>query len=114
MPDSGHVVSVSRMLTLTPDTPVNVDRFIKKYQQDKRCFVAPGDIASANDLPFDNTLTIVSTNVVVREAWQIDEHDPDGVGILLEDDVVVPEGVADPPVLRTLACTRERAHKSRK
>jgi hypothetical protein len=48
----------------------------------------------------------------VRPAWEIREHDPDIIGIHDNDDVLIPEGVEEPPILRTLEIVRKRRAQS--
>ncbi len=104
-----HFVGVSRILTVTPPTSVNLDRFLGKYRMDGAFLLVPGHVQVGNAEPgFDLELSISCTQINVRPAWEITEHDPDGVGIQDGDDVVIPDGVQEPPILRTLERIKKR------
>jgi len=51
-------------------------------------------------------LAIVKRQLDIREAWQIGENDPDRAALLEDDDPIIPPGVSDPPVNKTLASIR--------
>jgi hypothetical protein len=56
-------------------------------------------------------LEVQKRQVRICPAWQIGEHNLDGVGILPDDTPIVPEGDPDPPVLRLLEQKRTRAKR---
>ena len=104
-----HVLMISRVLTVTPTSTENLDRFLEKYRETGYYVLAPGHVQSDRTLPgADFGLTIFSSKINVRPAWEIREHDPDVVGIHDDDDVVIPEGIAEPPILKTLEIIRRR------
>ena len=104
-----HFVVVSRINTMKPATPINLDRFLTKYRKDGAYFFAPGYVEPGETVPsFDPELAIISTQLHVRPAWEIAENDPDVIGIQADDNVIIPEGVTDAPVLRTQERIRKR------
>ena len=54
---------------------------------------------------------ITMTDLVQRQAWQIDENDPDSVAIFSDDDPIIPEGVDEPPVYRALARKKRKPER---
>jgi hypothetical protein len=50
---------------------------------------------------------VLKRQIFVRPAWQIEEHDIDMCGLQLDDKVIVPKDVKEPPVARALARLRE-------
>ncbi len=107
-----HFAMVSRILTMTPATSGNLDRFLKDYQHAGNYYLVPGHIEPGETLPsIAADLAILTSHLNVRPAWEIAEHDPDVIGIHEADDVVIPEGVIDPPVLRTLERIKKRRQR---
>jgi len=107
-----HLVIVSRMNTMHPSTSANLDRFLESYAIKKEYTLvlgSPGPDVLAGWVP--NT-GILKRELVVRPAWQIAEHDPDISGIYADDKIIIPEGVTDAPVLKTLARKAERQQKA--
>jgi hypothetical protein len=104
-----HVVMVSRVLTVTPTSSENLDRFLRAFRERGKYLLAAGHAREKEpepDVAFG--LAVLCSQLNVRPAWEIPEHDPDVIGIHLGDDVVMPEGVKDPPVFRTLEIIKKR------
>ena len=51
---------------------------------------------------------IAKRELHVHEAWEIDRHGLDSVGILADDDPIIPQGREDAPVFDLLRWKRER------
>lgn len=51
-------------------------------------------------------LAITKRKLELRRAWQIGPHDPDMSALRDDDDPIVPDDVADPPVREALDCIR--------
>lgn len=90
-----HTV-LARMITMTPESPENLERFLKDYRGDK-CVIAT---ASSKGKPI---VHVVTSGVVVKYAWEIDENDPDISSIHPDDEIYIPEGMDNPPISRALA-----------
>lgn len=88
---------LSRINTMTPDSSENLERFLHEYALVKKCCVAT---PSVDGRPVTH---IITTGVVTKWAWEIDENDPEIAAISLEDDVYIPEGEIDPPIIRARA-----------
>lgn len=104
--DSSSIHSASsRILTVTPNSSQNLDRFLSDYEYYKRCYVVTVD---ANGKP---THHLSTSGVVVINAWEIDDNQLEISAIQPDDDVLLPEGVDNPPISRAL--TRIRSSESR-
>jgi len=69
------------------------------------------DIRSQQYRPHPD-LAIRKSEIRICPAWQIQEHDPDGVGIFDNDDPIIPADVSEPPVLKLLQ--RKRKNRERR
>lgn len=92
--------ALSRIHTMTPDSSINLERFLKDYELYKKCHIATWN---AQGKLVSHLLT---SGVVTKYAWEIDENDQEISAIGLDDDVFIPEGMANPPISRTLAKIR--------
>jgi len=109
LPEGAHVVMLTRIHTMTPDTYANLDRFLSKYRRDGAYFLAPGHVEQGATTPdFEPQLAILTSHLNVRPAWEIAENDPDLSGIREDDNVIIPDDVADAPILKTIKRIKER------
>jgi len=107
-----HFVLVTRIHPMNAETPANLLRFLRKYEHAKAFILTPGRLEATDNEPlFHPELGILSRNLIVRPAWEINENDPDGVRIFVDDNLIVPEGIQDAPALRTLARKKQRNPK---
>lgn len=105
--DSSSIHSaLSRILTVTPDSSENLDRFLSDYENYKRCYVVTVD---SKGRP---THHLSTSGVVVINAWEIDDNHLEITALQPDDDVLIPEGVDNPPISRALA--RIRSSEGRK
>jgi hypothetical protein len=106
---ASHFAMVSRIQTMTPATSENLDRFLSHYRRAGSYYLVPGHVEPGRTLPsIAEHLAILTSHLNVRPAWQIPENDPDVIGIQEGDDVIVPDDIKDPPVLRTLERIKKR------
>jgi hypothetical protein len=96
-------VFVTRINTMTPTTQTNLNQFLKEYEKKHKYLLAPAHYAPNGSFSLLPGQAILKEDLVVRPAWQIGEHDPDSSAIRSDDDVFVPDGIKDPPILRTIA-----------
>jgi hypothetical protein len=101
-----NVVMVSRIHTMNPDSSENLERFIGAYEKAGNYILTQARL-NGSQIHFAATNGISKKRIVIREAWEIGPHDPDSVGISLDDDPIMPQGVQDPPVVRTLERIRQ-------
>ncbi len=92
--------ALSRILTVTPDSSENLDRFLNDYENCKRCYVVTMD---AKGRP---THHLSTSGVVAINAWEIDDNHLEITALHPDDDVLIPEGVDNPPINRALASIR--------
>ena len=101
-------VFVSRMQRMSPNSSTNLERFVEAYNKSGRFFLAPVQLTPQNEileLP-SHELAIGKCQLEIREGWQIGENDPDIVILGDDDDPIIPDGVADPPVEKALSRKR--------
>ena len=88
--------TLSRIHTMTPSSSVNIDRFLKDYETHKKCYIATvnsdGEIVSH----------LITSGVVIMHAWEIDENDQEISAIKPDDDILIPEGMENPPISRAM------------
>lgn len=104
------VMFMNRIHVMTPKSSVNLERFVARYKAANSYFLTSAVVnhESGQIKPrFD--LMIQKKEVNVRWAWEIPMHDPDCVGISLDDDPIVPDGEENPPVVKVLEWLR--AHR---
>lgn len=87
---------VSRINTMTPESAVNLERFLRDYNSVKQCHVAT--LNSKGQL----VPHLLTSGVVTMYAWEIDEGDQEISALNLDDDVFIPDGVTNPPIIRTM------------
>ncbi len=102
-------VVTSRINRMDAVDPRNLQRFLRDYADAGAFLLAPMEFMGGPKPQIDTTLGIMKSKLVIRRAWEIDEHDPDLVVIHADDEPVIPKGVGDVPVLRALARAREVA-----
>ena len=99
--------AVSRIHTMTPDSSQNLDSFLHAYGHFGAYFVAPAVVDSSGQYPESiGDLSLQKSELIVREAWEIGSNDLDGVGILPDDQPILPDGISDPPVNELLEWKR--------
>lgn len=99
-----------RFCELNPPDSQNLDRFLKQYRHARRYFLIAAHFVSEFTQPrFLPQFSIEKQDVHVVEAWQVGENDLEAIVIHADDKPIIPEGVEDVPVLRTIARkTRKR------
>jgi hypothetical protein len=94
---------VSRINKMYPSGPRNLESFLDRYRQHGRFLLAPFSFPSPDSTPgLMLELAIGKFRLVVREAWEIGENDPDFLALDLNDPPFIPSDVSNAPVIRTL------------
>jgi hypothetical protein len=108
-----EVVLSYRINKMTPDTSFNLDAFVTRLQRVGTYQLMPAQMVldGSKYRPFPD-LGIQKRQFNVRPAWRIEEHDPDGIGIMPGDDPFIPAEIQDAPVLRLLKRKRGRPQRS--
>jgi hypothetical protein len=107
-PDIKTVVMISRIHTMRPSSDYRLEGFLRSYR-------THGVYVLVHALQTDDPGVflpvwknhIVKREIIVRDAWEIGENDPDGVGILEDDDPIIPPGQENAPVLGLLLRKRQ-------
>ena len=107
-----HFVIVARINEMNPKDSSNLDRFLESYHRKKQYVLVPGQLGSNGLGGWARDLKILKNELNVRPAWQIGAHDPDMVAIHDDDDVIIPEGVTDAPVLGAIARKKRRSESA--
>lgn len=103
------ILAMYRIHTVDATTSAHLDGFLSSYNRHKRFTLVPAFITqSGPDPDFDVALEL--HEISVRNAWEIGRHDIESAGVLPEDDVIIPDGVCDPPVIELQAWKREHPH----
>lgn len=104
---------VSRINRMSPETPKNLDGFLKEFNRFGAFYLMPVKMPDAQGSApnFESKQYLLKGHLHVRPAWQIGEHDSDIVALDVDEDPVIPEGVTDAPVLKAMARKRDRSGK---
>ena len=105
-------VILARIHHMAPTTSENFDRFLESYNVTKHYSIMPA-LMEGGIPALDPDLRILKHGIVIRPAWQLEEHDPDVSAIHEDDNVLIPNDVQDPPILDTLKRIRERQRRER-
>ena len=96
-------IFASRCITMTPKTSTNLDEFIKQYTEKGIYLIAPAYVDSPQNIMIPLLeFAIQKKALEIKWAWEIGRNDPNMVGILYDDDPIIPEGIKNPPVLEVL------------
>jgi len=98
-----NIASVCRIHTMNPSNSINLNDFIENYKQHQVCIVAPAFKESDHSYRVDLQFRIIKREIVIRNAWEIGQNDPDSVAISSEDNPIIPNVEQDPPVRELLA-----------
>lgn len=105
-----QAIIVSRAKRMDQADPKNLEMFLRAHDAYRCYFLAPAILQKDGQPPtVINDLPLFKQGLIVREAWQIGDHDPDFIAVLPDDDPIIPEGVTDPPVRRALERHRRRS-----
>jgi hypothetical protein len=104
-----RVVMVSRVNRMEPNSSMNLDGFLKAFRKFNAYFLAPSGIGSFSRNFRD--VGLLKSHLQVRQAWEIDENDPDIAALREDDEPIIPPTEANPPVLRALDRIRNRRRK---
>lgn len=92
--------SLSKLITMTPSSSENIERFLKDHEVHKKCHVAT--VNAQGKL----VIHLITSGVVVMYAWEVDENVQEISAIQPDDDVLIPVGIENPPINRALAKIR--------
>lgn len=101
-PNIKRINMVFRVNTMEPQSGQNLEHFLSHYQKHGKykLTLATSEADFSKAKRFD--ASIEKRELYVREAWEIGRNDPDCIGIREDDDVIIPEGQENAPVLELL------------
>lgn len=103
-----QLILMSRINTMNPTDSKNLDRFLAAFNRMGFYLFTPGYVSEdGSSAEFFTELGILKSQLWVRPAWQIGEHDLDVCGLQPNDKVIIPKDVKDPPVVRALERLRK-------
>lgn len=106
-----QLVYVSRINRMDPTSSANLDRFLESYRRTHEYLLMPAKVKADSVESWAPKLGILKRELVVRPAWQIGRHDPDGSAIDADDKIIIPEEISAVPVLELLAWKKAKETK---
>jgi len=104
-----HVVAVTRINTMLADSDANLERFLRSYQRAKSYILTAAAVTPQRSFAFiAGCPKLIKRELHIRQAWEIGKNDPDSVGILADDEPIVPGDQKSPPVKELLTWKRAR------
>ena len=98
-----RLITTSRVHTMNPESTKNLDGFVESYRKFGIYLLAPAHTDPSKEFPDINVkLGIVKRKFEDRNVWELGLNDPDIAGVTEEDDIIIPEGVTNAPVLELL------------
>jgi len=95
------LVIPSRFNIMTPNSSINLDNFEKFYSQIKRFMIMPAKFDTTKQLEPIFDKAIMKTEISIKNAWEIGEHDMERCVIRKEDNPIIPqEHLEDAPLLK--------------
>jgi len=107
-PDVEYIVAVFRLSTMLPESDHNLREFLNRYETSGQYFLAYAVQRTSSKPELLMDTHIGKREVYVREAWTIGRHDIDSVGVLADDDPIVPSEQNNPPVNDLLKWKRHK------
>lgn len=94
--------------TMEPRNSRNLDQFVDFFEELGFYILVPGYVSEDfSSTEFYPELGILKRQIFIRPAWQIGEHDFDLCGIKLDDKIIIPKDVKEPPIVHALAQIRK-------
>lgn len=106
--DAKLVVLLSRVNTMDASSDKNLNGFLSAYKASGRYRLVPAVVRDGGLVPVPNAPGIGKSSLYVREAWEIGMNDPDIVGLLPDDDPIIPRGRRKVPVYQVLRFLKNR------
>ena len=110
LPEVRHALLASQSCTMYPESSANLDRFLTGYDVRKEYLLLPVALGpDRRSMHPAMSLSLLKRNLHVRWAWEIGRNDPDSGAIFPDDQPLIPDDLADPPVLKLLEWKRAQA-----
>ncbi|MFC1823172.1 hypothetical protein ACFL9T_10730 [Thermodesulfobacteriota bacterium] len=102
-----QMVLISRINRMDPPDSKNLDILLSNYSIANKYIVLPALFTDERTPPkpfFE--LGIIKNDLHIREAWELQINDPDLSAISVDDEPVIPDGVENPPITKSLEWLR--------
>lgn len=108
---NSFISSVSRIHEMNPQSSKNLEQIIEAFNLMGKYKLYPAKITKNGTVeePLLNQ-GILKTTLIIKNAWEIDEHDIDRVVIKENDNPITPNNVKDVPILKILKSLDDNAN----
>lgn len=96
--EKNMMMILQRIHRMDATTPQNLDIFLKMYEKHKKFWLTPAFMGKDAPIP-ETDLGIGIYELNIRNAWEIGLNDLDISGIVDDDEIIIPDGVTNPPCL---------------
>lgn len=104
-----YKVSTYRIHTIDNPSANHVDQFKQDFERYKAYILIPGVISGPTAQPqFFHELGIFKHQISIRDAWDIGPNDLDSIGVMADDEPIIPVGIEEPPVYELQKIKRSR------
>lgn len=101
--NNSQFITTSRINTMEPRDSKNLDQFVRFFKELGFYILVPGYLSEdSSTAEFFWKLGVLKRQLFIRPAWQIGEHDFDLCGIQLDDKIIIPKDIIDPPIMGAL------------
>jgi hypothetical protein len=109
MKNGNTIISMTKISTMTPINPLNLEGFLESYFRFGYFTLAPFfiDIKTGKPEPL-NELGFLMKELYVRNAWEVSVNDMEMTAIVATDNPVIPKEITNAPVLEVLKIKRTR------
>ena len=97
-PDIRFATMNFRLNTMAPSSDENLVRFLEEFRNVGRYVLAYAQEGDGRSPMLMLDDPILKHDLHVREAWEIGRHDADSIGVMIDDDPIIPATQQDPPV----------------
>ncbi|QQO11959.1 hypothetical protein JJB99_20890 [Bradyrhizobium diazoefficiens] len=104
---------VSRINVMRPASSRNLDMFLAEFTRHGRFVLTAAHLPTRESVPELLDGALGKYHLVVREAWQISENDPDAVVLSADDPPVIPPDQPTAPVLKAMAWMEKMRQRER-
>ena len=94
------MIFLARMQTMFPTTRINLESFLEDFARKGSFFIAPAHFDGSvdiKDVKLHMELRVEKEHLEVTDSWKVGPGDQAMMGILPDDEIIVPEGVSNPP-----------------
>lgn len=98
-----HFITTSRFHEMNANNPINLNFLIQNYSICKEFILCPAmTMEQTLQMLPDFSKGIIKHELIIRNAWEIGVNDVDSVVIKLDDNLIIPDNINNPPVIELL------------